>query len=449
MTTKNAEQINEKAGLAGMGNKGWTVVNRCSICLMLVLVFLSTAVGSENVSAGEKAAISQKDFGITPNNSEDQTSRIQEYLNETARRGGGQAYLSAGYYVIRGSLTIPTAVILTGSWSVPHHGILERGTVLRAHGGRGTENGPALLELQQSSGVMGLTIIYPEQKLVDIKPYPWTIHGRGMHNTIENITLVNSYQGICIGPESNELHLIRNVFGCVLHTTDIGRIENVHFNPHYWSRSGHDGIPKGSSAAIYMQEHLEAFTFARTDWEYVTNTFVFGAKIGYRFIAEQKNGGCNGQFHGIGADMCRCCVLVDKAQPWGILISNGEFVSGNLKDGHTKGDRVGIRTSPTFKGTLQLSNCSFWGFFTNMMRLEGQGCTTVCQANFNNHTPGEPVIDIKGGRASVSNCFFNCEGPHIRAGKDVKKVFITNNFADGGVKIVNNAADRLTATDNE
>ena len=34
-------------------------------------------------------------------------------------------------------------------------------------------------------------------------------------------------------------------------------------------------------------------------------------------------------------------------------------------------------------------------------------------------------------------------------GKDVKKVFVTNNFADGGVKIINNAADRLTATDNE
>jgi hypothetical protein len=396
-----------------------------------MLVCLLTVLGRGNVTSGGKTAISQKDFGIIPNCPEDQTDRIQEYLNAIALRDGGQAYLSAGYYVINGSLTIPTAVSFTGSWSAPHHGILSKGTVLHAYGGRNREDGPALLEMEQSSAVNGLTIVYPKQKLADVKPYPWTIHGRGMHNTIENVTLVNSYQGIRIGPESNELHLIRNVFGCVLrrgilidNTTDIGRIENVHFNPHYWPRSGHNGVPKDVkpnqdiAVAIYMQQHLEAFIFARTDWEYVTNTFVFGAKVGYHFISGEK-GGCNGQFHGIGADMCQYCVLVDKTNPYGILISNGQFVAGQLKSDQAH-DRVGIYTSPAFvDGVVQMSNCTFWGCFTNIMRLQGSGCTTICQANFKNDTPGKAAVDI------------------------------TNNFARNGVKIINNAADRLTAADNE
>ena len=42
--------------------------------------------------------------------------------------------------------------------------------------------------------------------------------------------------------------------------------------------------------------------FARTDWEYVFNTFSYGYALGYHFI-QTKSGACNGNFLGIGADM--------------------------------------------------------------------------------------------------------------------------------------------------
>jgi hypothetical protein len=48
--------------------------------------------------------------------------------------------------------------------------------------------------------------------------------------------------------------------------------------------------------------HGRAFVFARTDWEYVFNTFAFGYAIGYHFVASPQ-GSCNGNFLGIGADM--------------------------------------------------------------------------------------------------------------------------------------------------
>ena len=43
----------------------------------------------------------------------------------------------------------------------------------------------------------------------------------------------------------------------------------------------------------YLWQNLEAFVFGRTDWEYVTNTFVYPVKIGYRFI-KTAAGMCNG-----------------------------------------------------------------------------------------------------------------------------------------------------------
>ena len=48
--------------------------------------------------------------------------------------------------------------------------------------------------------------------------------------------------------------------------------------------------------------------FARTDWEYVFNTFAFGYAIGYHFVASPQ-GSCNGNFLGIGMN-CYCLAMI-------------------------------------------------------------------------------------------------------------------------------------------
>ena len=54
------------------------------------------------------------------------------------------------------------------------------------------------------------------QKGKSFVPYSWTFHLQGNDNTVENVTLINSYNGIRIGPEGNVRHRIRSVYGCVL-----------------------------------------------------------------------------------------------------------------------------------------------------------------------------------------------------------------------------------------
>ena len=90
------------------------------------------------------------------------------------------------------------------------------GSIILATGGRDNEEGPALFELGHSSAVRGLTVFYPEQIATNIHAYAWTFHLQGHDNTVENVTLINSYNGIRIGPEGNVRHRIRSVYGCVL-----------------------------------------------------------------------------------------------------------------------------------------------------------------------------------------------------------------------------------------
>ncbi len=400
------------------------------------------------------------DYGIKPDSSQNQADKIQNYLNCLAQQKGGTASLPAGKYILRQPLTIPTSVTLQGSWNGPHHGIIEKGTVLYAYPGRGSQYGKPLITLQQSSAIKGLTIIYPEQKLDDIQPYPWTIKGSGMHNVIENVTLANSYNGICIGPENNELHFIHNVYGCVLrrgifinNTTDIGRIENVHFNPHFWPRSGHKGVPEDAkpnpdiAVAKYMNQNLEAFIFGRTDWQYVTNTFVFGAKTGYLF-KKTENGVCNGQFSGIGADMNRVCVYIENTAPYGILVTNGQFVPGNLVKNDKTINPVGILTSENFTGKASFNNCAFWGPSHQVLKQKGHGFISLVNSLLTVNSDSKPVIELLSGSTALRNLNFDKQADHIYIAQDVQRAVISENFAPRKLVLINCAKGKVILSNN-
>jgi len=406
---------------------------RCVLEIVLIALIAEMTMASDVVTT-------------QPGASGDQTAAIQAMLDQAAKAGGGEVRLPPGRHVVLGNLTVPTGVALSGSWEAPHHGIVASGTVLEAYTGRGDEAAAAFITLRPSSAVRGLTVFYPQQRLDDIQPYPWTIHGEGMHNTIENVTLVNSYNGIAVGLEHSELHLIRNIFGCVLrrgvfidNTTDIGRIENVHFNPHYWQRSRGEDAPQTMATAAYMQRNLEAFTFGRSDWQYVANTFVFGAKIGYRFI-KTKHGACNGQFVGIGADACQYPVVVDAMQPISLLISNGEFVclamSGNEQLPYT-----GVVVGPEAVGGVQLVNCSWWGSFDHFVTHEAPACRlSIAHATMTGAK--DTGIELRSGMAYLEDVLFNeCRGLHVRVGPDVRGAVIRSifNLGDEDVRIDNQA----------
>jgi hypothetical protein len=394
-------------------------------------------------------------FGIKADGSTDDTAGIQRALDATATIGG-TILLPAAKYLVAGSLTIPPGVSLEGVHDAPRWPAPLAGTVILATGGRDKEDGPALFEMGSGTMIRALTVFYPEQHASEIHPYSWTFHLRGLDNTVENVTLVNSYNGIRVGPEGNGRHRIRSVVGCALrrgilvdHTTDIGRIENIQWHCDIWTAKDVNG--NRPAVYEYMWKNLEAFIFGRTDWEYVTNTFVFPVKAGYRFI-RTPSGMCNGQFSGIGADAAQRCVSVEDIQRMGLLITNGEFVSMH------GAERTQVVVESTCTGSVRLVNCAFWGPARQCVLSHSQGVTSLsnCYLEISGRSPTGmlpevSLVEADAGKLQVRGCSFRSRGkePHVVLKKGLTYAIVGENDGVNGFDIVNEVGDRAVIVNNE
>ncbi len=413
-------------------------------------------------------------FGAVGDGRTDNTRSIQRAI-DAASRTGGTVFIPAGRWRVNGHLELKMGVHLAGVNQAPQSWEPQTGSILMPAEGRGREDAPAFLEMRSSTSITGLTIYYPEQKPDDIQPYPWTIHIRGnpqvpkevsFDSTIANVTLINSYNGIRTGPAENGRHRIMGVHGCVLRrgifvdwTGDIGRIENVQFHSHFWAHPAFGG--SWDKVYAYMQRNLEAFVFGRTDWEYVTNTFVFPAKVGYRFI-ETENGACNGQFSGIGADACEMAVLVEAIQPQGLLITNGEF------NCHRVGRSTQVVIERGSRGNVRFVNCGFWGPVAHNAVLRGDGYTSFSDCYFsNNNEDGGYSIEAEGGKLQIQNCTFDAvskkrkpgnasvgrdeplQPPSIHLLPGVHHAIVRGNNGHYGVKVDSEIGDRALIEANE
>src|SRR5207237_3683051 len=167
-----------------------------------------------------------------------------------AKAGEALIVVPKGIFFFAGHLNVPNAVTLKGvRESVPSHvGIrnpglskpTDDGSTLLVTEGAGQEQGPPFITLNDNATLKGIVIFYPNQDpAAEPKPYPYTIALRGKNPAVLAVELLNPYNGIAA--TQNERHLIRDVQGQPLRRgvmvddiVDIGRIENVHFNP-WWS----------------------------------------------------------------------------------------------------------------------------------------------------------------------------------------------------------------------
>jgi hypothetical protein len=397
--------------------------------------------------APTEGVFNAKQFGAVADGATDDTAAIQAAIDEAALKGG-QVYLPPGRYLVAGSLQVKPGVAVVGAAVAPLYIKPLIGTVVCATGGRDNEDAPALFELGDSAAVQGLTVFYPEQKPEDIHPYAWTFHLQGGDNTVENVTLINSYNAIRVGPEPNVRHRIRSVYGCALRRgvlvdscSDIGRVENVQFHCHWWSAPEVGG--NWEPVFKFMWENCEAFIFGRTDWEYITNNFVFPVKIGYRFIATPR-GACNGHLTANGADAAQVCVQVDQIQPMGLLITNGQFVAFNGDD------PTAIVVNEAADGQVRFVNCNFWGSFRRIAALKGHSYVGFSDCYFSGwdaRGEGLPAIEAQAGKLQVQGCTF-VGRLGINLGEGVAHAIITGNNGSRGVRIIG-ATDKAIIRDNE
>jgi hypothetical protein len=419
--------------------KTWRII---AVCLLLTAA----------CRLGYAESFSVRDYGAVGDGKTDDTAAFQKALDAVAQKGGGVVAAGRGTFFFAGHLKVPAAVTLEGVWtSVPAHNGLrdaglprptDDGTTFLVTEGAGSEEGPAFITLGHNSTLKGVVLYYPNQKSDEPPaPYPWAIALRGKNPAVLQVELLNPYNGI--DATANERHLIRDVQGQPLRRGvlvdaiyDIGRIENVHFNP-WWSNK--PGLLQ------WQMANGEAFVFGRSDWQYVFNTFCFGYKVGYRFI-KTKAGVCNGNFLGIGADDCFTAVVVEASAPMALLITNGEFVSFHGPD------PTMVVVEQTNTGTVRFVNCAFWGPCNQIARIAGTGtvgfgdCTFV---QWDKAKEARAALQVTGGTVLVRGCEFQEDKPHIRLDEGVRRAVISDNLYPGKPHVTSASKGRVVIRDGQ
>lgn len=417
---------------------------------MLLAMGLCLASSVMQASGTDRVVATAPPYSARGDGSTDDTSAIQRAMDALGPRGG-VVYLPRGKYLIKGRLNVPQGVTLRGVWeSVPAHNGLrdaglpkptDDGTTLLLTADAGTEDAPAAITLHTNSTLKGLVLYYPDQPTDAVpKPYPWAVAMRGKNPAVLDVEMLNPYNGI--DASQNERHLIRNVQGQPLRRGvwvdsiyDIGRIENVHFNP-WWSMK--------PALFQWQMENGEAFIFGRTDWQYVLNTFCFGYKVGYRFM-QSKAGVTNGNFLGIGADDCYTAVVVEQSAPFGLLITNGEFVSFHGPD------PTMVRVTESHSGSVRFVNCAFWGPCNQIAVVGGSGTVGFSDCTFvqwDRKRENRAAIQVQGGTLLVRGCEFRQDRPHVSLGANVRRAVITDNVMTGSAQISNESRGTVVVANN-
>ncbi|NOY80287.1 MAG: hypothetical protein GXP31_04695 [Kiritimatiellaeota bacterium] len=388
------------------------------------------------------------DFGADAS-APDNTAAFASALAAARRARGGTVYVPAGYYRLRGGLTVPSGVELRGCFDVPHHTI-SGGSVLMPLGGRGETDGPPFLQLEAGSGLRGLTVWYPEQNLLDVTPYPWTVRSLGPNCWVQDVTLGNAYQGVDFGTYPSAGHVVSYLAGAVLRkglwvskSDGDGWIEDVQFNPHYSVRLPGD-LPRpvygkrdvGGAVIDTQRHHLEGIVFGRCRNEYVRGTFLYAAWDGIAF--RDDGGGTNARIIQHGTDTGSRALFLEKVGERGVefidaqLVALGRYV------------RAAIVTAPEFSGKVALFNSQIWaGPQTGIFR--GPGEVLLQQLG----TRSGP-IRVEAGRFMLENANFSERMEHqVEVLKGCESARLLANFsARGPFSLRNRAGARCWARAN-
>lgn len=380
------------------------------------------------------AGFSLDDVGATGDGVTDVTAVIQEHIDALGAIGGGTLFLPAGRYVVRGQLTLRKGVILRGEWKKPVKGHALEGTILMVYPGRGSvSEDEAFITMQPSSSVQNLIFWYPEQIPGNIVPYPPTIllgepdyFGNDYCN-VKNITLVNSYMGIIHSSvNGGSCPVINHIYGTPLSLgieiddiADVGRIENIHFSPLYWSHSGLPNAPVvGSSFEKWIFSNGTGIAMRRNDWSYTCYVSIDGYNKGLYVAPSGGSPGAaaNGHNYAMVFKNCHTALYFETVSDVGIMYSRVDIIDCCN----------GITVGPGTLSPVQLHTCTISASqnaittdAASKVKLMMQHCTV---------NAGQVIVS--GGTWTASDCDFNDDTKPITIGANARAILTGNRFAD-------------------
>ncbi len=331
---------------------------------------------------------------------------LQAVIDKVSKAGGGTVFMPVGEYTFASCVVVREGVTLRGDRKA---GDGTRSTLLRITADKGSENAPATFSIERGSGLVGLTFWYPEQRVPDPVPYPWTVRNAVMpandNQTVTDCTFVNSWKAICIGPDGNELHTFRNLQICALKTgisidstTDIGRLSEVTVSPQVWSASGLSGTPAAAALRAYLLANdTVAVDIGRSDWEYIWRLKVEGYRRG---LVVRK--GVQGTTNAVMADSdlsgCACAFEVSALNQVGFSAYRCAFT----------GTEQAFLGAESFDAVVQFHSCRFEGSVA--MRGAGVYAFQACDL--------AGAVDVVRGQLLVQDSVMR----QVKVGAEVSRV---------------------------
>lgn len=435
--------------------------------------------------------VTDHEFGAKPEPGFDNRRAFQAAIDSAYNNGGGVVYIPAGKYEFHSTLTgiqnvrvregeietnkdfnyefvlqIPQGVQLRGDWANPElHDGKVLGTILEVYAGKNSPNHNGAIEswwndpqannklhtsytsiadrfidMREGAGITNLSIWYPEQDINNVKAYPWTLYqATGNSATVENITLVNSYNGFYSAP--SELHYVFNSFITALNTgleihvcTDIGRIENVKINPKYWVNSGLPGSPKIEDASAYTKTNGTGFKMHRSDWEYVSNLYVSDYNIGMWVGREPGFADApNAQFYEIHIDNCKTGLYIQDVNPYGLLFSNSSF--------NAKTNELAVYFNHYFSSSVQFNGVDFSG---SIVSDGDDGVISFENCIFNQSE--DYAIRINSGNILLTQNEFKQPENHVYLSKNVNTLKSVNSGYNRELCVKDNSSNAFIET---
>ena len=397
------------------------------------------------------AAANVQEYGALGDGKSDDTVALLMAIANVHTAGGGVVYLPAGTYLLTQNIDIPDSVILQGDWASPKQG-MTTGTVLKLMPNttaQGTTE--SFFRMRASAGLKNVVIWYPEQTLSGGKatPYPVTIEMLEQGGiTVEDVCLLNVYDGIKMGPNMNALQTIRNVYGTPLHegmmvdhNVDIARFENIYFAPDYWANSKLAGAPAASALKSWLIGNASGLVMKRIDWAYVTGLNVDGYKVGLH-LTRDKNGNGNGQVYGTVLKNCNTCILVDETFPYGYTFTDCTLSAAGGSD------PVAVRLKSTFsEGALSFHTVSFTSAGKQALLIEGGGQVSLESCRFAMTSSGAAyAVENRAGRLTMSSCTFTGSGSHVLTRQKAAKTVLSNCMTASTLKLTDQSGGKTVTS---
>jgi autotransporter-associated beta strand protein len=405
------------------------------------------------------AAATPQEYGAYGDGVTDDSAAFQNAINavyNSGGPGGGVIYVPAANYAFYNNIIIPTGVTLHGNWTdwtTGSNGLA--GTTFSVYVGAGQSNGTPFITMGGSTALRDVNIWYPNQNPANIASYPFTILVGG-DDVVQNVVLVNSYQGIQVGSAE---FILSTIIGTPLYmgfsTTgtiaDISQTEDIRFSPAVWPASLLPNAPEaGGPYATWMRKYGTGMQLFRLDGLINNNTEISGYNVGLDF--EENSGGNSGcAFYNGWVTNCAVAVLAQEMQSAAGL----EFSCLTLD-----GDMAVSRTHLTNGAAAQFENCQIIGrngtavsctgsswqsamafqncTISNALDLAGPGVFNLVDCRLSGAT--QCVISASATRVALTGCAFTSPTNIVNKGNGS-----TNLIIYGGASI-SNAIPRVNWT---